>query len=223
MTSDRPTDAGSGGDGDALATAAAPLFADSSTDRRIPRSWVTAWALWDAGGAAFNAVITTFVFTVYLTTDYFVSPALLAAQDAEKDTSGPAHDAVAGAIADLSSGLAWGIGIAGIVVAVLAPVLGRRTDGSGRRKLWLGINSGVVVVVTALMFFVVGAPSFFLFGVVLVGVGTVFYEIAVVSYNAMLVQVSTPKTSVGSADSAGPAGTSEASCCWSSCCSCWPS
>lgn len=194
MTSDRPADAGSGGDGDALATAAAPIFADSATDRRIPRSWVASWALWDAGGAAFNAVITTFVFTVYLTSEYFISPALLAAQNAEKDTSGPAHHAVAGAVAELSSGLAWGIGIAGIVVAVLAPVLGRRTDGSGRRKLWLGINTGVVVLVTALMFFVVGEPSFFLFGVALVGVGTVFYEIATVNYNAMLVQVSTPKT-----------------------------
>ena len=93
MTSDRPADAGSGGDGDALATAAGPIFADSATDRRIPRSWVASWALWDAGGAAFNAVITTFVFTVYLTSEYFISPALLAAQNAEKDTSGPAHHA----------------------------------------------------------------------------------------------------------------------------------
>lgn len=199
MTSDRPVDegaagTGAGADADALATATAPLFGESSTDRRIPRSWVASWALWDAGGAAFNAVITTFVFTVYLTSEYFISPALLSAQNAEKNGSGPAHHAVTGAIADLSSGLAWGIGIAGIVVAVLAPVLGRRTDGSGRRKLWLGINTGVVVVVTALMFFVVGEPSFFLFGVVLVGVGTVFYEIATVNYNAMLVQVSTPKT-----------------------------
>src|SRR6185437_7011370 len=142
MTTDTPpTAGGAGGDGDALVTAASPIFADSSTERRIPRSWVTSWALWDAGGAAFNAVITTFVFTVYLTSSYFISPALVSAQDAEKDASGPAHHAVTGAIAGLSSGLAWGIGIAGIVVAVLAPVLGRRTDGSGRRKLWLGINT----------------------------------------------------------------------------------
>lgn len=203
MTSDRPAGGqgadGPGGDsprrnGDGLVTAAAPLFADSSAERRIPRGWVASWALWDAGGAAFNAVITTFVFTVYLTSEYFIPPALLSAQSAESSASGPAHHAVTGAIAGLSSGLAWGIGIAGIVVAVLAPVLGRRTDGSGRRKLWLGINTGVVVLVSALMFFVVGEPAFFLFGVVLVGVGTVFYEIATVNYNAMLVQVSTPKT-----------------------------
>jgi UMF1 family MFS transporter len=86
------------------------------------------------------------------------------------------------------------VGLAGAVVAILAPVLGRRTDGSGRRKLWLGINTGVVVLMTALMFFVAGRPSYFLFGVLLVSVGTIFYEIATVNYNAMLVQVSTPRT-----------------------------
>ncbi len=179
---------------DALVTTASPLFADSETDRRIPTRWVVSWALWDWGGAAFNAVITTFVFTVYLTSSLFVDPAIVSAKNAEGGTSGPAHTAYDAAVAVLSSGLAWGVGIAGIVVALIAPVLGQRTDGSGRRKLWLGVNTGVVVVVTALMFFVVGQPSYFLLGVALVAIGTVFYEIATVNYNAMLVQVSTPKT-----------------------------
>ena len=179
---------------DALVTAASPLFADSATDRRIPRRWVVSWALWDWGGAAFNAVITTFVFTVYLTGSLFVDPALVAARDAETNLNGPAHAAVTAAEAPLSSGLGWGLAIAGIIVAVLAPVLGQRTDGSGRRKLWLGVNTGAVVIATALMFFVVGAPDYFLFGVILIAIGTVFYEIATVNYNAMLVQVSTPAT-----------------------------
>ncbi|ANF31850.1 hypothetical protein A0130_09340 [Leifsonia xyli] len=179
---------------DALVTTASPLFADSDADRRIPARWVVSWALWDWGGAAFNAVITTFVFTVYLTSSLFVDPAIVSEKNAEAGTSGPAHTAYDAAVAVLSSGLAWGVGIAGIVVALIAPVLGQRTDGSGRRKLWLGVNTGVVVVVTALMFFVVGEPSYFLLGVALVAIGTVFYEIATVNYNAMLVQVSTPKT-----------------------------
>jgi len=205
MTRDLPGGGGASGDGDAntkrpttstdaLLTSASPLFSDSSTERRIPRRWVVSWALWDWGGAAFNAVITTFVFTVYLTGSLFVDPALVAARDAETDLKGPAHAAVTAAEAPLSSGLGWGLAIAGIIVALLAPVLGQRTDGSGRRKLWLGINTGVVVVVTALMFLVVGEPSYFLLGVALVAIGTVFYEIATVNYNAMLVQVSTPKT-----------------------------
>ncbi|NEM91871.1 MFS transporter [Galbitalea soli] len=175
-------------------SAAAPIGLDLQSGKRIPRSHVVAWAFWDWGGAAFNAVITTFVFTVYLTGGLFIDPALRAARDAELDPSGPAHAAVTAAEAPLSSGLGFGLAIAGIVVALLAPVLGQRTDASGRRKLWLAINTGVVILAMVLMFFVQGQPSFFLFGVVLVSVGTVFYEIATVNYNAMLIQVSTPKT-----------------------------
>lgn len=167
---------------------------DLQEGKKIPRGWVVAWAFWDWGGAAFNAVITTFVFTVYLTSSYFVDPAIVAARDAESSPAGAAHRAFTAAEASLTSSLGYGLAIAGIVVALIAPVLGQRTDASGRRKLWLAINTGVVVVMTALMFFVEGKPAFFLLGVGLVSVGTVFYEIATVNYNAMLIQVSTPKT-----------------------------
>ena len=34
----------------------------------VPKRIVLAWGLWDWGSASFNAVVTTFVFTVYLTT-----------------------------------------------------------------------------------------------------------------------------------------------------------
>jgi UMF1 family MFS transporter len=167
---------------------------DLQVGKKVPKSRVVAWAFWDWGGASFNAVVTTFVFTVYLTSTYFVSPAVVAAAEAESDPAGAAHKALDAAIAVLSSGLGYGLSAAGIVVALIAPVLGQRTDGSGRRKLWLAINTGVVVLSMALMFFVEGQPGFFLLGVFLVSLGTVFFEIATVNYNALLIQVSTPKT-----------------------------
>jgi len=178
----------------AIANAITVAGLDLQEGKKIPRSWVVTWAFWDWGGAAFNAVITTFVFTVYLTSSYFVDPAIVAARDAETLPTGAAHRAFTAAEASLSSGLGGGLALAGLIVALIAPVLGQRTDGSGRRKFWLAINTGVVVVMTALMFFVEGKPTFFLLGVGLVSVGTIFYEIATVNYNAMLVQVSTPKT-----------------------------
>ena len=167
---------------------------DLQEGKKIPRGWVVAWAFWDWGGAAFNAVITTFVFTVYLTSSYFVDPGIVAARDAESSPTGAAHQAFTAAGASLTASLGFGLAIAGFIVALVAPVLGQRTDASGRRKLWLAINTGVVVVMTALMFFVEGKPAFFLLGVGLVSVGTIFYEIATVNYNAMLIQVSTPRT-----------------------------
>ena len=84
--------------------------------------------------------------------------------------------------------------IGGLVIALIAPVVGQRTDAGGRRKLWLGINTGIVIAATVAMFFVQGSPQFFVMGVVLLTIGNVFYEMANVNYNAMLLQIATPKT-----------------------------
>ncbi|MBP3042479.1 MFS transporter [Arthrobacter jiangjiafuii] len=131
---------------------------------------ILAWASWDWGSAAFNAVMTTFVFTVYLTSESF---------------GGEAH---------ASSVLGYGIALAGLVVAVLAPVVGQRSDAGGRRKTWLGVNTALICIVTALCFFVFPSPEFLLLGVGLIALGNVFSEFAGVNYNAMLSQISTPAT-----------------------------
>ena len=135
----------------------------------IPRRRVLAWGLWDWGSASFNAVATTFVFTVYLTGSSF------------------GGDAV-------SAQLGWALGIAGVIVALVAPITGQRSDTGGRRKLWLAVNTYLVAVALALMFFVQASPSFLAFGLFLLAAGTVAFEFAGVNYNAMLAQVSTPRT-----------------------------
>ena len=134
------------------------------------RGSVLAWSLWDWGSAAFNAVVTTFVFAVYLTGSSFGEESAVAAQ------------------------LGWALAIAGLLIAVLAPVTGARSDSSGRRKFWLGVNTFIVVALTAGMFFVLPTPEYLLLGLVLLAAGNVFFELAGVSYNAMLAQVSTPRT-----------------------------
>jgi len=167
--------------------AVAALGLDSDPDRVVPRKQVVSWALWDWATQPFNSVILTFVFTaLYLTTDTFIDPAIAAL--GEDDTRYQL------AISELSGQYGFALFIAGALIALVAPVMGQRSDSNGRRKLWLAINTGVVVVCMALMFFVQAAPSFFVLGVALVAIGSVFAEIANVSYNAMLVQVSTPRT-----------------------------
>ena len=170
-------------------------MSEVATPQRIPRRQVLSWALWDWGTSAFSVLITTFVFARYIVSDYFVDPATVAAYTANggADGSGPAKVAYDAAVADLTSAVGWALGIGGLAIALIAPVLGQRSDAGGRRKLWLGINTGVVIAVTIAMFWVEGAPQFFLLGVVLLTIGNVFYEIANVNYNAMLLQVSTPK------------------------------
>ncbi len=131
---------------------------------------ILAWGLWDWGSAAFNAVITTFVFTVYLTSESFGPSGTVEAQ------------------------LGWALAIAGLLIALLAPITGQRSDASGRRKFWLAVNTYIVVALSACMFFVEPSPQFLMLGLVLVAAGNVFFEFAGVNYNAMLAQVSTPRS-----------------------------
>ena len=128
-----------------------------------------AWAAWDWGSAAFNAVMTTFVFTVYLTSDAF------------------------GGEDRASAVLGGALAIAGLAIALLAPVTGQRSDAGGRRKLWLGVNTAAVALLTGLCFFVFPQPGFLILGFTLIALGNVFFEFAGVNYNAMLAQISTPK------------------------------
>ncbi|EOM75155.1 major facilitator transporter [Rhodococcus rhodnii LMG 5362] len=129
--------------------------------------------MWDWGSAAFNAVIVTFVFSVYLT-----------------DAVG---DDLPGSIS-ASTWLGWALAAAGVCVALLAPVSGQRFDARGHRKRALALLTFATVACIAAMYFVRDDHSYLWLGLVLLAAGSVLFEIAEVPYNAMLRQVSTPAT-----------------------------
>jgi UMF1 family MFS transporter len=133
---------------------------------------VWSWALWDWGTSAFSVIITTFVFPIFIVQALFAGGG---------DTKG------------LESGFAWSYTISGIIVAVLAPIMGQRADRSQKTKTWLGINTFIVGLATIAMVFLVPAPSFFIYGLVLYLIANVFYEFAFVNYNTVLVQISNPR------------------------------
>jgi MFS transporter, UMF1 family len=158
---------------------------EAEAEDRIPRKQIFSWALWDWSNQPFNTVILTFVFTaLYLTTDSFLIPAQAA-------LTGRAHEQ---AIAGLTSGLGLAITIGGILIALLAPVIGQRSDAAGSRKRWLAITTFLVSFAMGLLFFVQADPTYFVLGIALVAAGSVISEIAGVQYNAMITLVSTPKT-----------------------------
>ncbi|MEN9992812.1 MAG: hypothetical protein RLY83_382 [Actinomycetota bacterium] len=127
------------------------------------------WALWDWAEQPYPTLMQTFIFPVYLT------------------------GAVASGIKNADQQLGWATAIAGFLLALIAPVLGRRSDENGRRKFWLLVNTGILVVVTAASFFVEPKPEYFLFGLVLYGIGSVIQESAFINYYAMLKGVTTEK------------------------------
>ncbi|MGM1029027.1 MAG: MFS transporter [Actinomycetota bacterium] len=149
-----------------------------------------AWALWDWGSASFNAVVTTFIFSTYLASGLFVDPAIV---DAAGEGGSPE---LTRALADNASIVAAAVAVAGILVALLAPIVGQRSDGGGRRKLWVAVNTGLTILAMFGMFFVVPVPQYIWLGAMLLAAGNLFFEFASVNYNAMLHQVST-KASLG--------------------------
>lgn len=137
------------------------------------RGQVAAWGFWDWGSSAFHAVILTFVFSVYLT-----------------DKVG---DDLPGGVS-ASAWLGWALGIGGLVVALTAPISGQRFDATAKRKRSLAVLTALNIVSMALLFFVHDDYRDLWFGLLLLALGSAFFELANVPYNAMLRQVSTPAT-----------------------------
>ncbi|AKK03942.1 MFS transporter [Corynebacterium epidermidicanis] len=143
----------------------------SALTHRTDRGTVTAWALWDWGSSAFNAVLVTFVFSVYL------------------------KDSVGASIPDAAAHYGFAMAAAGILIAVIAPVQGRRTDVKGHRRRAVRVWTLVTVCLMASLFFVRNdAPWYFYLGCTIMAVASVTFQFAEVPYFAMLAQVSTKQT-----------------------------
>jgi len=164
-----------------------PDVREQGEDRPVPRRAVISWAMWDWATQPFNSVILTFVFaSLFLVSDSFLPADIAALADTD-----PVKEA---AIADLASGYGIASTAAGILILLLAPVLGQTADRSGRKKRWLGVFTVLLALVQFSLFFTFADPAFFWYGAIVLSLGAVVSEIAGVNYNAMLVEVSTPRT-----------------------------
>ena len=150
---------------------------------RTDRKTVLAWALWDWGSAAFNAVLVTFIFAVYLT-------------DSVGANVGEQLPSWLSGLSSVSASGWYGyaMGIAGVIIAVTAPVMGRRTDIEGTRKRSVTVWSWVAFVLMACLFFIKNTHiGYFWAALVIMGIASIIFQLAEVSYFAMLRQVSTPE------------------------------
>ena len=148
------------------------LIGPSALDQAPPtvKRRVLAWGMWDWGTQPFNTVITTFVFSVYITSSSF------------GDTN------------TTSTSLAISTALAGLFVALLAPVLGQNSDRSGRTVSNLRRLTWLLAGLSAALFVVRPEPSFLWVGLGLLAVGSVVSEIAGVNYNSTIDQVATTRT-----------------------------
>jgi UMF1 family MFS transporter len=142
--------------------------------RGFKGSQAVAWALWDTGSAGVSAVVVTFVFSVYLT--------------------GAVGKGLHGGVTP-ASWLGRALAIAGLTIAVLAPVIGVWVENPRRRRLTLTVLTGLVVGLVSAMSLIRERPDYLWAGLALLAVGAACGDLASVPYNAMLRQLATPQNS----------------------------
>ena len=99
-----------------------------------------------------------------------------------------------GATNRTSTALAVSTALAGLFVALLAPVLGQNSDRSGRTVRNLRMLTWALAVLSAALFVVRPEPAYLWVGLGLLAVGSVVSEIAGVNYNSTIDQVATSRT-----------------------------
>jgi UMF1 family MFS transporter len=127
------------------------------------RAAVVSWIFFDWAAQPYFTLITTFVFAPYFATHVAANPA-----------SGQAL---------------WGFATAaaGLVIALMSPVLGAIADASGRRKPWIASFGALLVTGSCLMWFgKPGDPSVIPALLIAYGVATIGVEFATVFNNAMM-------------------------------------
>jgi len=159
-----------GGDVDQGPSWDALPFRTALTDTPLKWRRVITWAMYDWGTQPYNTIIITFVFAVYLTSAPF------------------------GDVNTTSSALALATTISGLLIAVLAPVLGQSSDRSGRTVTVLRVLTALIVVLSAALYFVKPSPAYLVMGLVLFGIGSLVNEISGVTYNATIDQIASTRS-----------------------------
>lgn len=127
------------------------------------RAAVISWIFFDWAAQPYFTLITTFVFAPYFATHVAADPA-----------SGQAL---------------WGFATAaaGLMIALMSPVLGAIADASGRRKPWIAAFGALLVIGSCLMWFgKPGDPSVIPPLLLAYGVASIGVEFATVFNNAMM-------------------------------------
>jgi MFS transporter, UMF1 family len=128
-----------------------------------PRSGVIAWIFFDWAAQPYFTLITTFVFAPYFATHVASDPA--------------------------SGQSLWGFATAaaGVMIALLSPVLGAIADASGRRKPWIAAFGVLLVIGSALLWFGrPGDPSVIPSLLLAFVIATIGVEFATLFNNAMM-------------------------------------
>ena len=127
------------------------------------------FALYDFANSAFTTVIITFIFSTYFAKQIAPNPVL-----------GQSY-------------WGWAIGITGILVALIGPLLGSFADKKNCTGLFVKLFTIICIILTSFLWFSKPSEKYLLYTLIIVGLANFFYELSLIFYNSILKKISSSK------------------------------
>ena len=139
------------------------------------RKRIWGWYFFDWASQPYNTLLLTFIFGPYFAE---IARGTYMAEGMDEAAAKAAAQAYWG----------WGLAIASLAVAVLAPILGAIADGTGRRMVWVRTFALFYVLGSAGLWYVApgGSETMLLYAVCLFGIGFIGMEFATIFTNALM-------------------------------------
>jgi len=126
------------------------------------------FALYDFANSAFTTIVITFIFSTYFAKQIAPNPIL-----------GQSY-------------WGWTIGITGILVAIIGPILGSFADKKNYTEFFIKLFTIICISLTALLWFSKPSEKYLLFTLIIVASANFFYELSLIFYNSILKRISKP-------------------------------
>ena len=127
---------------------------------------IFSFALYDFANSAFTTIIITFIFSTYFAKQIAPNPVL-----------GQSY-------------WGWTIGITGVVVALIGPLLGTIADKKNYSEFFIKIFTIICISLTCLLWFSKPSEKYLIYTLFIVGLANIFYELSLIFYNSTLKKIS---------------------------------
>ena len=124
------------------------------------------FALYDFANSAFTTIIITFIFATYFAKQIAPNPVL-----------GQSY-------------WGWAIGITGLLVALIGPLIGSFADKKNCTEFFIKLFTIICVSLTSLLWFSKPSEKYLLYTLIIVALANFFYELSLIFYNSILKRIS---------------------------------
>ena len=124
------------------------------------------FALYDFANSAFTTIIITFIFSTYFAKQIAPNPVL-----------GQSY-------------WGWAIGITGLLVALIGPLIGSFADKKNCTEFFIKLFTIICVSLTSLLWFSKPSEKYLLYTLIIVALANFFYELSLIFYNSILKRIS---------------------------------